>query len=321
MLPMAAVLASHACHAGAQELTFLGGMLDGDSGKHTYSWALDYQEGLGQYAAAGFTWYNEGHIPDHHRDGQSVQFWGRLPLDQRRLVLSAGAGPYRYFDTVEAASGHGYSDTHGWGILMSARAEYYLSSRWTTQLQINRAQVFGEPGTTSVMLGIGYQLEAPQTPGPRDWPIARATPVTDNEVTVLGGETILNSRNSPTALDTGVEYRRGLTRYLDWSASYLYEGSPQSVRRDGLATQLWLTRAFFDDRMTLSVGAGAYVAIDHRTVHGEPLPDDDRVAGLISMSASYRLSKRWLVRTTWNRVMTQYSRDTDVIQAGIGYRF
>ncbi|WP_157874822.1 hypothetical protein [Paraburkholderia atlantica] len=26
-------------------------------------------------------------------------------------------------------------------------------------------------------------------------------------------------------------------------------------------------------------------------------------------------------RVTWNRVMTRYSRDTDVILGGIGYRF
>ena len=34
-----------------------------------------------------------------------------------------------------------------------------------------------------------------------------------------------------------------------------------------------------------------------------------------------RLGDHWLTRLTWNRTMTGYDRDTDVILAGIGYRF
>ncbi len=66
-----------------------GGLLAGGGGR-SYAWAFDYQEGLGRYAAAGFAWYNEGHIPNHHRDGQAVQLWGRLPLRENRFVISAG---------------------------------------------------------------------------------------------------------------------------------------------------------------------------------------------------------------------------------------
>src|SRR6201991_531374 len=81
--------ACHAQRASAQEFALFGGALTG-AGSRTYSWAFDYQEGLGKYAALGITWLNEGHLPDHHRDGQSVQLWGRLPLENRRFVLSAG---------------------------------------------------------------------------------------------------------------------------------------------------------------------------------------------------------------------------------------
>lgn len=312
--------ALHAVPASAQELSLFGGPLNG-GGDHTYSWALDYQEGLGKYAAADFTWYNEGHIPDHHRDGQAAQLWGRLPLDHGRFVISAGAGPYRYFDTIPAAEGRGYSDSHGWGVLMSVRAAYYTSRRWIAQLQLNRAQVFSGPSTTSVMFGVGYQLDAPDTPGPRDYAAGRAGPVTHNEVTAMLGETILNSERSPSALGGSLEYRRGVAKYLDWTATYLYEGSKKSIRRNGIASQLWLTRAFLDDRLTLAVGAGAYFTIDQRNIHDEPGPGDGRIAGLVSMSASYRISRRWLTRITWNRVVTRYNRDTDVIQAGVGYRF
>lgn len=317
---LCSVAALHAAPAEAQEFSVLAGSLWG-GGDRTYSWAMDYQEGLGPYTAVGFTWYNEGHIPDHHRDGQSIQFWGRLPLANRRFVLSAGVGPYRYFDTVPAVEGRGYSDSHGWGVLMSVRAAYYTSHRWVAQLQLNRAQVFSGPDTTSVMFGIGYQLDAPDTPGPRDTPLTRTGKVTNNEVTAMLGETILNSRSSPSTLGGSLEYRRGLTQAIDWTATWMYEGAKQSIRRNGIASELWLTRAFLNDKVTLAAGAGAYFTIDQRNRRDQPGPGDGRISGIVSISASYRLSDRWLTRITWNRVVTRYNRDTDVIQAGLGYRF
>lgn len=320
---LASVCTLAALHAGptaAQEFGLFAGSLWGGGGR-SYAWAFDYQEGLSPHTAIGFTWYNEGHIPNHHRDGQAIQFWGRWPLENRRFVLSAGAGPYRYFDTAPAGEGRDYSNSHGWGVLMSVRAAYYTSDRWVAQLQLNRTQVFRGPNTTSVMFGIGYQLDAPGTPGPRDTPLPRAGKVTNNEVTAMLGETILNSRSSPSTLGGSIEYRRGLTRTVDWTATWMYEGAKQAVRRNGVASQLWLTRAFLNDTLTLSAGAGAYFTVNQRNFSGQPGPGDGTVSGIVSISASYRLSERWLTRVTWNRVVTRYNRDTDVIQAGLGYRF
>jgi hypothetical protein len=320
LVGLCSAIALFAAPASAQEFALFGGLLRG-GGDHTYSWAIDYQEGLSEHTAVGFTWLNEGHIPNHHRDGQAIQFWGRLPLAQRRFVLSAGVGPYRYFDTIPAAEGRGFSDSHGWGVLASVRAAYYTSHRWVTQLQLNRVHTFSGPDTTSVMFGVGYQLDAPDTPGPRDTPLPHMARVTSNEITGMIGQTILNSRNSPTALGGSLEYRRGLTRTIDWTATWLYEGSKKSIRRNGIASQLWLTRAFLDDRLTLAAGAGAYFAVDQRNIRGEPGPGDGRFSGIVSISASYRIADHWLTRVTWNRVVTRYNRDTDVIQAGLGYRF
>ena len=200
---------------------------------NTYTWAFNYQEGLGQYFAASFTWLNEGHIPDHHRDGQMIQFWGRIPVGNPQFVLQAGVGPYRYFDTTTAEQGGSYSDTHGWGVVYSVRAAYYASSRWITQLQLNRVHVQRGPDATSVMFGVGYQLDAPGTPGPRDWASGSTHNVTNNEVAVYLGKTIVNSTSSPTALGGAIEYRRGLAKYLDVTLGYLHEGSSKVARRDG----------------------------------------------------------------------------------------
>ncbi len=309
-------MAAAASGVSAQEISVLAGPLVSNS-DHSYSWAANYREGLGRYAAWSFSWINEGHIPDHHRDGNAAQLWARLPLSNGRFELSAGAGPYRYFDTTAARAGNEYSNTHGWGVLWSARAASYFDSRWIAQIQLNHVEAFGGRDTTALLVGVGYQLSA----GSRDGAPSRTTRVSENELTVMAGETVLNSYASQTAVSESVEYRRGIARYVDVTATYLHEGGDFQPRRDGIAAQLWATRAFFDDRFTLSAGIGPYMAIKQNSdVPGNPT-GDGRVSALLSMSASYRFGPRWLARVTFNRVVTRYDRDTDVMEAGIGVRF
>ncbi len=306
--------------AVAQEFGLYTGPLTG-GGQHSYSWAMDYQEGFGKYFAGSITWLNEGHIPGHHRDGHLAQFWARLPLASRRLVFAVGAGPYRYFDTVPAEQGAAYANTHGWGMVYSARATYYTSHRWTMNLQLNRVQIAGGPSTSAVLAGIGYQLDAPDTPGPRDYALPRQGLVTQNEITAMAGETILNSLQSQSSAAEAIEYRRGIGRFTDVTIGYLHEGNQIVARRDGLTVQLWLTRAFLDERLTLGVGGGAYAAIHHGEDPDSRTTGDGILSGIVSLSASYRMSHHWAARVTWNRVVTRYSRDTDVLLGGIGYRF
>jgi hypothetical protein len=316
----AAALCIWTVPASAQEFALYTGPLTGEH-SHSYAWSMDYTEGFGQYLAGSITWLNEGHMPNHHRDGQLVQVWGRLPLAQRRFVVALGVGPYRYFDTEAAAEGQGYSNTHGWGVVYSARATWYSSQRWTANLQLNHVQVANGPSTTAIMLGIGYQLDAPETPGPRDFALPRTQKVTNNEITLMSGVTILNSLESQTSVAEAIEYRRGLTNYLDATLGYLHEGNGLTARRDGATAQLWLTRGFFDERLTMGIGAGVYAAIHHGNSDEDRDTGDGVLSGLVSVSASYRVTQHWSARVTWNRVVTRYSRDTDVILGGIGYRF
>jgi hypothetical protein len=250
-----------------------------------------------------------------------TQFWARVPVGSPQFVLQAGLGPYRYYDTTTAQQGGSYSDVHGWGIVYSVRASWYASSRWVTQLQLNRVHVQRGPDSTGVMLGVGYQLDAPDTPGPRAWAAGSSANVTQNEVALYGGKTIVNSTSSPAALAGAIEYRRGLARYLDWTFGYLHEGSSKIARRDGLTSQLWLTRAFIDDKVTLGVGAGAYYAINENENSESPGPGAGKFSGLVTIAGSYRFGPHWDARLEWNRVVTRYDRDTDVILAGIGYRW
>jgi hypothetical protein len=127
------------------------------------------------------------------------------------------------------------------------RAAYYFDHRWIAQAQLNHIQVFGGPDTTALPFGIGYQLEAKGRPGPWERAVPRTSKVTNNEVTIMLGKTTLNSGNSESANAGSLEYRRGLWRYVDVTASYIHEDGQIQSRRDGVAVQLWATRAFFDD--------------------------------------------------------------------------
>lgn len=304
----------------AQELALYGGPLKSGADR-SYSWSIDYAEGLGRYFAYSVAWLNEGHLPDHHRDGPLIQLWGRVPFAQQRVVFALGAGPYRYFDTEIAEQNGSYSNSHGWGVVYSARATWYSAHRWTANLEFNHVQVSRGPSTNAIMLGIGYQLDAPDRPGPRDFVFPRDARVTGNEFSLMAGATILNSPDSQTAAAEAIEYRRGLNSFLDLTIGCLHEGNGVSGRRDGATAQIWLTRAFFDDHLTLGLGGGIYAAIHRDESSEESGNGDGIISGLVSVSASYRLTQRWSARLTWNRVMTRYSRDTDVILAGIGFRF
>lgn len=80
------VSALAATQAHAQEFTLFGGSLTGGGG-HGYAWTFDFQEGGGRYAAVGFTWYEEGHIPNGHRDRRPQLFeLARRGIDRKSVV-------------------------------------------------------------------------------------------------------------------------------------------------------------------------------------------------------------------------------------------
>lgn len=59
-------------HAGELDLT-AGDEATSHTGR-TYTWGIEYRQPFNEHLSASFTWLNEGHLIDHHRDGQSLQF-------------------------------------------------------------------------------------------------------------------------------------------------------------------------------------------------------------------------------------------------------
>jgi len=321
-LSVFALLAS-AAPSQAQELSlFAGAMKQSGTNERSYAWALDYRHGLGEHAAVTFSWLNEGHVPNHHRDGQAVQLWGRTNLWDRRLSLAVGAGPYRYYDTRRSVpGGDAFSNAHGWAAVYSASATYYADNRWLYELRVNRILARGSFDTTSLLFGVGYQLDAPQSRGPVTQTAPQGHNTTENELTVFVGRTVVNSFHSERGTARAIEYRRGLSEHVDWTVSVIDEGDTRLVRRDGVVTQLWLVRESFERRLALGVGLGPYVAINRRDAPESGPGPDTRVSAMFTASAAVRLNPRVSLRGSWNRVVTDYSGDADIVLIGLGYRF
>src|SRR3954462_7688525 len=145
--------------AGAQELV-LGAGAVGSEGETSHGYSLAYFHRLRGPLLGSFTYLNEGHLGDHHRDGFGAQLWLEAGGAESRFSLAAGAGPYRYFDSVRASSMDGFEDHSGWAALYSLAATWRPSGRWFAQLRFNRVIVRDGPNTSTLMAGLGFRLDA-----------------------------------------------------------------------------------------------------------------------------------------------------------------
>ena len=122
----------------------------------------------------------------------------------------------------------------------------------------------------------------------------------------------------PEILALRATYRRRLTRRLEWTLGLLDEGHCDVLDRFGPVTQLWLVQEFFEGRASLGAGGGVYRAISDSR---EDSPHTRESALVISLTGRVLLDPRWGVRLTWDRIVTDDNRDSDVGVLGVGYLF
>ena len=306
----------------AQELLILGGLTHEDNlSETTYAWAVEYSHGLSDNVYATLAWQNEGHLQDHHRDGPAVQIWSRSKLINDQFSLAVGLGPYIYFDTAQAAQGAAYANDHGWGLVFSAGLTWHTTQDWLVTVRANRIETDTHIDTTILLIGVGYQLETSSSQGLRSIAPPLMSKTTNHELSVFFGRTILNSFESENSTAYALEYRQGLSSHVDLSVGWLHEGGQHIIRRNGLTAQLWLVQPFSHDQLVLGVGGGAYFVVNKEHLAETGNEDDERISGIITLTGSYRIDANWLARLSWNRIVTGYSRDTDVLLFGGGLRF
>jgi hypothetical protein len=312
------LLAAGAALAHAQEFSATGGVMGtGGAYDSSYAWELEFRHDLGPHAAWTINYLNEGHARTHHRDGVAGQFWLTLPLSHDRFAVSAGAGAYHYFDT-RLYGENGSANVHGWAPLYSFAVTYYTDSRWFFRATANRVNRAHGLASNTLLFGAGLWLGRVETTRASRPPLVGTT--TANEFTVYGGRSIVNTAESPTGAASAVEFRQGISKNFDWSATWLNEGDARVTRRNGLALQGWLVGGYLHDRVTLGLGVGGYLFFDRPDTGSADRSRHD-VAALVSPTASYRLGEHWLARVVWHRVISDYHRDADLLLVGLGYRW
>jgi hypothetical protein len=320
-----ALSAALSAPVSAQELYGLGGAQHTRKlNETTYSYSFEYLHNLGDYAYASFTWLNEGHVTDHHRDGYSPQIWLRWPSHSRTFTLSAGVGPYRYYDTTYITHTGAVTDAHDWGGLLSVAAQWYIRAPVVLQVRYNYARTTTSISTDSLLIGVGYQFERSTAPGPVP-PSSYDLSTPRAEVTLMAGNSVQNNFNSPRGVAWAVEYRERLTAYIDAIGTLLDEGDTHVVKRKGVAGQLGLVREFLDHHADVGVAGGFYFARDRNyiapTTQVLGLTTRTEVLGLLSMTITYRFTRTLHTRAYWDRTLTTNGRDTDVALLGLGWSF
>ncbi|WP_229211463.1 MULTISPECIES: hypothetical protein [unclassified Duganella] len=301
--------------AQAQDLSMQGGALRvSGTNENSFAVGVNYAQPVGDYLALSLGYLNEGHPHNHHRDGVSGQVWLRSHISEQGLSWGVGVGQYYYFDTSRPSSGgEPYVNDHGWAPIYSVQATWHHPNRWYTQVQVNRVIPTGaKDPTTSLLVGFGYRFDSVRG----DKLHLDGGTSTDDTVTVLAGQSIVNSLESERSRATSIEYRRSVGRYVDWTVTGLSEGTSAGTHRTGVATQLWLIRSL-NREVELGMGVGPYLALE---VHDVPGTRSHK-AGLVSVASRYHFTKQVVGTLSLNRVVTDYHRDADLLMVGLGYSY
>jgi hypothetical protein len=307
----------------AQELTFLGGLLPAPSSERsTYTWQVDYRQDIYRNLATSIAYINEGHLREHHRDGTAWEVWGRLPFDQDRFSVSLGVGAYYFYDTQPLPGGD-TANVHGTAPIYSVSATGYLSNRWFYRVNFNHISPSNDVRVNTLTVGAGFWFgqDRKPTPGRLGDAPNEETYITENELTVFTGQSVVNTFGNPKSRAFAGEYRRGIFSHVDWTASAIYEGDPHIIRRSGAATQLWLVNTFFDNRIAVGAGVGPYVFLDHKHPASSANKTPAALAPLASLTFAVRLSESFTLRMVFDRVTSNYNRDSDIFLLGIGCRW
>ena len=293
----------------------------------TYTYQSEFEHTLSEHFSVSLDYTNQGHFDrgvSHHRDLDGVNLWAHTDV-LSKLELAAGLGPVYYYDTVGNYNGRP-ADLHGLGVNFSLAATWKSTTPLVYQARLSYVAA-GSFKTTALLLGVGYRF------GERDSYASSASAAADddnsdssgpaaadhsrsNEVTIYSGLTVVNQPGNSNSRAYALELRRNVGDYLQYTVTAQSEGHNALIDRKGIAAQLWLAKSFLDNRLSLGVGIGPYLAEDSIKAGSTHF-----VTAMRSVSAAYQLTPQWSARIKFDRVITGYNRDTDIFMVGIGRRF
>jgi hypothetical protein len=283
----------------SQQLSVLGGPIFNDRDNTSGSVMAEYSQKIQGPFSFSVSYLNEGHFDGHHRDGFIGQGWIGTNLSEK-FSLRLGVGPYLYFDTT-----WGQRNSHGIGEITSLDLQWSLSNRWVLDLRSSYI-LTSKMNTIPILVGLGYKFNSSD--------INTKQTLDRNELCVLLGISIVNNPGESNGFAKSIEYRRNLWSHVDLTISYLHEGENDIAKRQGVATQLWATQKL-SDHISIGIGGGLYEA------HDKFRDSNLNTNGIVSLTGSYRIYNNWLIRISWNRIITSYDKDSDVVLVGLGYKF
>lgn len=267
----------------------------------TDNWQLGLQQNFSKYFSWSESYINEGHIPDHKRDGLATQIWGQLPLFTSRIKLAVGGGLYAYADTkTNEDNDLNFHDAHGIAPILSAAAAYYFNDAWFAKVMWSHIHPTNNFISNSYVLGIGYNFV---NKSKNDSNNLLDLQLPKNAITVYLGQAVANDLQDEKNFAAELEYRRNLLTHFDWTLSGLYEN-----QYSGVGSQLWLVDNFFANKFGIGIGIG-------------PADIKNHLDGLVSFMGVYNFTPNWFGRVLWNRVVSDNNSDRDDFLLGIGYRF
>ena len=320
LLSWAGLWSSQSAHAG--ELDGFDGRLESNnSDAKTYTWGLEYREPLTDHLAASFAWLNEGHLPNNHRDGQTVQLWWHTRKDPLGLVFEGGIGPYRYYDTHALNPDPEFRDVHGWGAVASAAVDWYFASHWFSFLRVNEISASDKYSSTSLVVGAGYRFASKLDLSHSD-ATSEGSDGTGTmplwEIDGMMGERIANTRHSEAGLAESLNVSRALSEHFAASITFISGQDTTLNWRDGFAAQLWLQQRL-TSHLRVAVGAGGFIVSEDDSIKDASAPSN--LAVMVSVSVAYSITPRWITRVVWDRIGTGDDHDCDILLLGAGYMF
>jgi hypothetical protein len=315
ILGLSMLLASTVC--AAQDVSLLAGRLDvTHSDQSSFAAELGYAYRLGNFFSLSANYLNEGHPRLHHRDGLTPQLWLHSATPEQGWSVEYGIGPYYYYDTTNGLGGApDYRNLHGRGSVQSLGLIWHLATRTYVELRANRVRTGADGDSTSVLLGMGYELRN------LSYAVRELNAETgDDSIMLQAGQAIVNSFESERARAMALEFRRTMSHNMEWSAMLLNEGRIGLVARKGLAAQLWLLMPF-TDRTVLEIGGGPYLLHDRINRRDATEESRNHLVPIVSVGVRYRISASWRAQLSWSRVVTDYHRDSDVLLLGLGRTF
>lgn len=299
-----ALLSSTAFANGGEVYFQGGGLKNADASNPTWTLQSGFISQVKDNLGVGFSYLNEGHSENNHRDGFAAQGWYTSRLSES-VYYQLGAGPY--ISNNNTLEGQNRLNDFQIGLISSAALKYYIYGDWYLRAQYNNILMLTTT-SNSVLFGVGKDFGNPEKYGQEVFDKSYLSVWTGSSRTTQIGT---QENATPFMLDIKQQYN---VSRISFGGGLLYEGNTGLVDRTGMYFQGW-----YDykptETWTLSGGFGPYLAVDNKRSTEQTK---------LLMAGSIRAVKEfgdYFVGGTFTRITSFYNKDQDLFMVGVGRKF